>query len=213
MARKYIKTRQEARQLRKEGASIDSICTKFGLSKGTVWPWIKDMPLARNRVKNNIEENRQKATRAYKEKCKKLRQEAKENAAHEYIQHSKDITFRDFVCTYLGEGTRKGKHHVAVVNSNPNIVKLSSRWISKLTKNKILYDLRIYDDLCEQSVKEYWSKQLGISLSQINVLKKVGGTKTNNKLKYGTMTVRVTDTYLKIKLHEWMNELQKEWHL
>jgi len=210
MAKKYDYLREKAKELRLQGLSIDEICDRFKLSKGTVWHWIKDIPLQRKKLKPN----NKAASKAAIAKYKKLRDEAYERGRQEYHELSEDQTFRDFICMYLGEGYRRDRNKVSVCNSNPTIVRLSNKWIKKLSSNKTTYRIQYHADQNPEKLKEFWGNELGIEISQIKLQRK----SNSNQLKgrkwrsvNGVLTVNSSDTYLRARIQAWMDIVQSEW--
>lgn len=210
MAKKYDHLKEKAKELRLQGLSVGEICNRLKLSKGTVWYWIKNIPLQRKKLKPN----HLAASNANKEKHKKLRKEAYESGKSSFKKLSEDPTFRDFVCMYLGEGYRKNKNQVAIGNSNPQIVKLSKKWIIKLSSNKVEYRIQYHQDQDLEKLKDFWSSALEISKDEIKFQRKSNSGKLNGRKwrsEYGILTVRTSDTYLRSKIQAWMDIVQADW--
>jgi hypothetical protein len=208
---KYIHLKIKARKLRTEGWSLDDICNNFKLSKGTVFYWIKDLPLTRPAKKCTIA-----AVKAIKEKFKKLRDSAYEEGLNNIQELLKDNKFRDFIIIYLTEGYRRCRNSVSVSNSNPNIIKLSYYFIKKFARNKIDLQLQIHVDQNELNVKQYWANLLSVPVDIIAVSRKSNsGQLVGRKWRsqYGVLNIRVNDTYLRSKIQAWMDFIQNEWNI
>lgn len=113
---------------------------------------------------------------------------------------------------YMGEGARKTKWHVAIVNTNPGVhrtfIVFLERFCGVLRKN-VKLDLNVFDDCDVELVKQWWVSQLGLSQEQfrsvcIRPSKRSGVYK--NKSMYGTLTVMFSNAKLKKIIDEWCSE-------
>ncbi|MFC1496021.1 hypothetical protein ACFL52_01245 [Candidatus Margulisiibacteriota bacterium] len=109
---------------------------------------------------------------------------------------------------YLGEGTKQGKHKVALGNTNPDILKTFLyflRIICGVKENKIRAELNIFDDVNKTKAISYWSKNIGITKKQIRhvFIRKSKGGSYKKKSKYGTLTLLVCNSKLKQIILEW----------
>src|ERR1700748_1710072 len=87
----YIRAR--ARELRtKNHLSLDELAKHLALPKTTIYYWIKDLPLGRER-----RESLHNGTRAMQAKYRRLREAAYEQGSAEYDELARIPTFRDFV--------------------------------------------------------------------------------------------------------------------
>jgi hypothetical protein len=110
--------RDKARQLRIEKRlSIVEISERLALPKTTIYYWVRDLPLGRPR-----RENPRKATLAMQAKFRRLREAAYEEGRTAFATLAADPTFRDFVCMYVGEGSKRDRNVVAIGNSDPQVV-------------------------------------------------------------------------------------------
>jgi hypothetical protein len=95
--------REKARSLRVEKhLSLDEIATRLALPKTTIYYWIRDLPLGRPRRENGHSGNH-----AVVRKHRLLREAAYTQGQAEFEEMTRDPTFRDFVCMYIGEGYKK----------------------------------------------------------------------------------------------------------
>ncbi|MFA4858238.1 MAG: hypothetical protein WC901_06800 [Candidatus Margulisiibacteriota bacterium] len=127
----------------------------------------------------------------------------------EQITYPKDLMlFFVAIGLYLGEGAKKGRHRVALGNTDPKILKaflFFIRKICRLREEKIFAELNIFDDIDKDFAVEYWARTVGIAKEQVKyvcVRKSKGGT-YKNKSKYGTLTIKVSNTKLKQIILEW----------
>lgn len=114
--------REKARSLRVEKhLSLDEIAERLALPKTTIYYWIRDLPLGRPRRENGHPGNN-----AVVRKHRLLREAAYAQGEAEFEEMTRDPTFRDFVCMYVGEGYKKNRNVVGLGNSDPRVVLLAS---------------------------------------------------------------------------------------
>lgn len=210
--KKYAHLREKAIQLRKEKhLSLNDIVERLQLPKSTVYYWIKDIPIPRT---NKQTEGQRRGTLAMQEKYEKLREEAYQSAYQQASELLRNPTFRDFVVLYMAEGYKRDRNLVSVANSDTQIIKLVNYWITKLTNNRVSYSLQCHVDHDEEELKSYWSSELKIPVDEIQVIRKSNSGQLSGRQwrsKYGVLTVRVGDTYLRSNLQAWMDYIQESW--
>jgi len=212
--KKYDHLKKKALLFRQKGMSLLDICERLKLCKGTVYYWIKEIPLSE--VTKKQKASVIAAGKASHRKFKKLREEAYELGVKEYPKLMKENDFRDFVMLYLTEGYRRSVNTASVANSNKNLIGLAYKWIKKLAnpERKLSFSIQCHEDNDENNLKIYWSKILKIDKSLIKVTRKSNSGKMsgrNWRSEYGVFTVCCCDTYLRSRIESWMDLLQKEW--
>ena len=68
---------------------------------------------------------------------------------------------------YLGEGSKQNPAHILISNTDPNIVKFTLYWytkILKIPKDRVKVNLQLYKDMDVKKEVNYWSKLLGIPI-------------------------------------------------
>lgn len=222
MAAKYDHLRAKAIELRtKHQMTLEDIVERLALPKTTVYYWIKDLPIPRTE-KQNLHMDRlngkgdSSGPSAITAKYAALREQAYQQGLIELPELLKDATFRDFVVMYMGEGTKRDRNTVALVNSDVQIVQLAHKWILKLTTNKngMDYWIQYHADHDENELKAYWGEALGISPEVIKAILKTNSGQLSGRQfrsQYGLLTVRVGDTYLRARLQAWMDFIKSQW--
>jgi hypothetical protein len=148
------------------------------------------------------------------EKYKKLRDDAYLGASKSARVDLKDEKFRDFICLYIGEGTKYNRSCVSVINSDPEIIKLAHDFILKLSNRKIDYTLHLYPDHKKEDEEKFWATLLQINPSQIRSRPKPGSNKMKNRnirLKHGIFIVRTNDTYFMSRMNAYMDFVKAQW--
>jgi AcrR family transcriptional regulator len=191
--------------------TLDEICERLSLPKGTVYYWIKDIPIPRT----DKQTERQKiGTRKMQEKFKAIREAAYQQGWEEAPELNKDIRFHDFVVLYTAEGTRRNYQVVGFCNSNPRMMQLAYFWMQKFTENKIRFQLQCHADHDEQELKAYWGRVLDIPPDIIRTIRKSNSGQLsgrNFRSVYGVLSIDVSDVKFRARLQAWMDFVQNQW--
>src|SRR3954466_15346910 len=96
--------REKARQMRVEkDLTIDEIAERLAISRQTIFYWVRDLPMQRAR---RTTLGRQMGNVGMRLKYKQLRDAAYEEGWEQFDELMQERTFRDFVCMYIGEGSK-----------------------------------------------------------------------------------------------------------
>ncbi len=213
MAQRYDHLRAKAIELRtKHQMTLDDIVERLALPKTTVYYWIKDLPIPW--TEKQTEAMRKKADKI-REKHAALRAEAYQRGVEELPELLQDVTFRDFVVMYMGEGSKRDRNSVALVNSDPLIVKLAHKWMRKLSTNpRFRYTLQYHADHDVEELKVYWANELGIEPENIIPVRKSNSNELSGRQfrsVHGLLAVHVGDTYFRARLEAWMDIIKSQW--
>lgn len=202
--------RDKARKLRLEKhLSIDEIAERLALPKTTIYYWIRDLPLGRPRRANT-----HSGTHAVRARYRLRRAAAYALGRLEFERLARDPTFRDFVCLYIGEGSKRNRNRVAVCNSDPRVIVLCTRWIRRFARNPVRFSLQYHADQDLGEVTRFWGAQVGIPAEEIRLQRKSNSGQLAGRTwrsKYGVLTVDAGDTALRARLQGWMDCLHDEW--
>jgi AcrR family transcriptional regulator len=203
--------RAKAVELRRDHRlSLDEIVERLGLSRTTVYYWIKDIPLGRSKRLNHI-----RASEVNRENARLKRDAAYQQGLEELPALLQTPTFRDFVVLYMAEGYRRDRNMVSIANSNPNIIKVGYHWIKRLGRNKIHYSVQIHTDNDEEEIKAFWADILTIPSESIKIIRKSNSGQLSGRQwrsLHGVFTVTMGDTYFRSRLQAWMDKIQEEWY-
>jgi hypothetical protein len=207
--------REKARALRRErDLTIDEIAARLALSRTTVWSWVADLPRRSARPTTAQERARRRGANAVKRKHALLRDAAYAEAASAFAVRCDEPTFRDFVCLYVGEGTKRARNTVALANSDPAVILLAHGWISALSARPLELWLQYHADQDPAVLQTYWAGLLGCSPGSVRLQRKSNSSQLRRRTwrsRYGVLTVRSHDTLLRARLDAWMNCLRAEW--
>ena len=143
-----------------------------------------------------------------------LRDAAYEEGQNLFDDLCEEPGFRDFVCMYIGEGTKKSRNHVALANSDPAVVELAVRWIRRLTERRISFQLQYHADQDPGELIAFWSAHLGAEPELFRLQRKSNSNSMTGRVwrsRHGVLTVRSSDTYLRARLQAWMDRVRAEW--
>ena len=166
-----------ARELRKQGRSINEIAKKLRVSPSSVSAWCKDIELTPKQIKALEERARDPhyGRRGIYLASLKRKQTLKINklikrGAKEIGSLTKRELFLVGVALYWGEGFKKDKQ-AGIANQDPKIMKMFIRWL------QICFGYRITDLVARiiinsshkrraDEIQNYWSEQTGIPIEQ-----------------------------------------------
>jgi hypothetical protein len=203
----YQVFKEKAIEMRKANKSLDEIALSLNLGKTTVYYWIKDIDahiLRRPCSKASADKNR--ATWA------KRRQDAYDQGLREYLTLSKIPFFRDFIILYICEGYKRTRHSVSIINTDPEIMRISFNIMKTLTTRTPDFQVQLHLDNDPETATKYWGNLLNIDPKYIKIsFRKTSMTNRNGRLPNGILTVRYSDTYFRSRLQAWIDCVKKEW--
>jgi AcrR family transcriptional regulator len=204
--------REKARQLRIEKhLSIDEIADRLALPKTTIYYWVRDLPLGRERCASPGQAKGNKGMRA---KYRMRRAAAYAQGRLDFSRFAKDATFRDFVCLYMAEGYKRNRNVVGVCNSDPNIVLLCARWVRHFARNPVTYSIQYHADQDLDELRQFWADHLSVKPDQIRFQRKSNSGHMRGRTwrsRYGVLNVTVGDTIFRARLQAWIDCLQEQW--
>jgi hypothetical protein len=203
--------RDKARQMRLEkDLTIDEIAERLAISRQTIFHWVRDVPLTKPRRHPDYAERAVANSLRYKQ----LRDAAYDEGWQEFDSLVLEPTFRDFVCMYIGEGSKRSRNKVAICNSDPRVMILSDHWFRRLARNPVGYALQYHADQDVDELKRFWSDLLNIEREDIRLQRKSNSNQLTGRTwrsRHGVLTIRVGDTYFRARLQAWIDRTTEEW--
>lgn len=204
--------RERARELRvTKRLSLDEIAERLALPKTTVYYWIKDLPLRRER---NWSTGQRKGNRSMQNKWRRLREQAYAQGAAEWDELIKQPTFRDFVVLFIAEGYKRSRNTASICNSDPAIVALAARWFRTLSDRLPVVSVQYHRDQDPQVLRNFWSELLALEPTSIRLQPKSNSGELRARVwrcAQGVASVAVYDTYLRARLQAWMDRIHEAW--
>lgn len=192
------------------GLTIDQIAERLALSRSTIYCWVRDMPIERPRWNPG----QRLGNLAMQEKFRHLREQAYAQGLAEFDRLALDPTFRDFVCMYIGEGSKRDRNRVAICNSDPSVVLLGARWIRRLGRSKLDYGLQFHADQDLVDLVRFWAQHLDVEHERIKLQRESNSNQLAGRTwrsRHGVLTVSTNDTLLRARLQAWMDRVRKDW--
>jgi hypothetical protein len=204
--------REHALRLRREeNLTIDEIAARLALHRSTIYYWVRGTPRPRTERQSAA---RQRASRRNSLRAKRLRDAAYRQGLAEFDRLCRERSFRDFVALYIGEGFKRNRNVVSLGNSNPDVVRLAGCWMRRLSARPLGYQLQYHADQDFMELARFWSVVLEVPPEAIRFQRK---SNSNNlagrrwRSRWGVLTVRTNDTYLRARLQAWMEAMQASW--
>jgi len=209
-----LEDRVKAVNLRKQGMSYSQIRQILKVSKSTLSYWLREFPLTEGKIRE-LQYKGWKKSEASREKFRITMREKKEKRLQDIyrIQRAKIFplnrreSFLAGLFLYWGEGTKCRMDGLSVSNSDPSVLKFFIYWLVKILnipRDKIKVSLQLYNDMKINREMKFWSKMLGIPLSQFirPYIKKTSILRINHKggFGHGTCNIRINDVSLAEKI-------------
>ena len=177
MISKWEHVKPQAIQMRRDGYTKVSIQKELGVPLSTLSRWFKKVVFTKREMAL-IEQNKNKALLEARRLAalthnasKKTRIELARDKALETIsrlpESNNEILELALAMLYLGEGAKADKS-LRLGNSNPMIVRFYVDTLERLynlNRNSFRIALHLRADQDENQIKEFWSKELDISIS------------------------------------------------
>ncbi len=211
---------EKALKLRtEENLTYSEIGERMGRPGGTVKRWLAPYSLGMsNNGKISWKNGAAKGSKKMQENYALLRSRVYEATKNNVEIDLQDKLLRDFVNVYIGEGSKKRRGELNVINSDPKVILLSLAVIKKyfLRKDKkIILSIRYYkENNNEKELLDYWKKVTNNNSSikyKTYLQPTVKAFGHNNSNKFGLVRVEIYDTYAKKKLEAYMDYLKEEW--
>jgi len=190
---------------------LDEISERLGISRQTIFYWVKDVPLKKPR---RASAGQRRGNEAMRLKYKRLRDEAYEEGWAAFDELVCEPTFRDFVWMYIGEGFKRTRNAVQIYNSDPKVLILAEHWMRRFARNKISYSIQYHADQDPDDLTRFWGRMLRIDASDIRLQRKSNSNQLNGRnwrSRWGVLTISTGDTYFRAKLQAWMDRIREEW--
>jgi transcriptional regulator with XRE-family HTH domain len=208
----YLRAR--ARELRvAKHLSLDELAERLSLPKTTIYCWISDLPLGRER---RASPGQRKGNLAMQAKYRRLREEAYEQGRAEYPALMLEPTFRDFVVLYIAEGFKRNRNCASIGNSDDRIVAMSAGWLARFSSKQLVYGVQYHADQDLDELRVFWGQVLGIDCAKIKLQRKSNSGQLAGRTwrsQHGVLTVGVNDTLFRARLQAWMDMVREEWRL
>lgn len=229
------KDHDRALKFRLAGKSYNEISALLGIPKSTLSGWFTGLVLsdkARQRIQKRvsagtlrglIKRNKNQTHLA----IQRMRA-CREQGCREIGRLSLDELRLIGAALYWGEGYKRpiesgGRqrtyHPIALSNSDPILAGMFMKFLREVcnvSDDKIRIDVRLYEHMNKEEVLKYWQKILGLPRQNFkNVYFGVSLASQRkrpfNRLPYGTIQIRVSNTVLFHRIMGWIEGIQKQY--
>lgn len=171
--------KEKAIALRKQGLSYSEIMAQMSVAKSTISDWLHSVGLANYQKQALTEKKRLGQQRgAAAKKAQRLKRESaiKSIASNEVKEKIRDPLWLLGTILYWGEGAKQKPWSPSVgvdfTNMDLSAHKLFIRWSKRYLyakKEDFRYEMLIHEKADIEKARQYWSKNLSISLKEIRV--------------------------------------------
>jgi hypothetical protein len=204
----YLRARARELRLTKH-LSLDELVAHLALPKTTIYYWIKDLPLGRER-----RESPHNGTRAMQAKYRRLREAAYEQGLAEYEELLHIPMFRDFVVLYIAEGYKRSRNTASLCNSDPAIVAVAASWLQRLSGRVPIVSVQYHADQDTKTLAAFWGDRLGVDPAAVRFHPKTNSSELRTRTwrcAHGVAAVAVHDTQFRARLQAWMDQIRANW--
>lgn len=169
--------RDEAIQLRRSGATYETVLQRFGMAKSTLWRWLKAEGMVETQPQRLTELKRmaQKKGAATVKAARLARTQAIVEQARQEVGL---LTLRELwlmgVVLYWGEGAKQKPGNVSAsvtfANSDPRACRLFLDWLKQICgigKDQLIFEIYLHETANAQRARAYWAQQLEITIEQL----------------------------------------------
>lgn len=161
----------EALKLRAGGMSYREIEKRLSVSRSTLSLWLRHMPLSSERVRL-LRADSPRRIALFRETMRKKRAARFDLAYREMLKRIRALNRRDLfisgLALYWGEGSKSQNATVQITNTDPDIIRIFLKWIRffEVSRSRVIIRLHLYKDMDIDNETKYWSKKIGIPVSQ-----------------------------------------------
>lgn len=218
--------KQKAKKLRLKGYSYNEIKEKLGIPKSTQSGWFKELKLP-DKAKERLEKRKTKGTKHLIKRNKRQTKKAKKKAEKIKKKASssiKELTHEELKligCSlYWAEGYKRQELGctVSLANSDPKLVAVFMKFlrqVCKVSNSRFRAQLFLYDNIKEEEAKDFWTEVTDIPKTQFQKTQTETSISSkrdrpHNRLPYGTIQIRVSDTDLFHKIMGWTKGIKQQ---
>lgn len=196
------KEREKAVTLRMQGLSYSAIREKVPVSKSTLSYWLREFPLARERI-NELRAKSPARIEKFRNTMQGKREERLTKVyariANEINKMSKREIFIAGLFLYWGEGGKTKEYSISLSNTDPQMIIFYLKWLRGISvpQEKIKVRLHLYSDMDIGIETQFWEKVTGLKKTHFQKphIKKTDSKKiTYRGFGHGTCNIIVDDS-------------------
>lgn len=167
-----VQDKKKALDLRKKGKSYSEIKALLGISKSTLSGWLASYPLSPEKIRELRDWNVRRIEN-FRTTFQKKREDRLYKVYEKVGNEIRELNKREMLIAglflYWGEGSKTNRSSISLTNTNPSMLKFFIKWLTEylgVDKKKLKISLHLYSDMNINLSMKYWSKELGLPLSQ-----------------------------------------------
>lgn len=215
-----LKEKLIARNLRKQGFSLNEIKRKTGFTKSSISFWVRDIELTEEQKKELSVKGHSKEV-IEKRRITRLKNEnsRRQKIIDKALIDVKDISERELwligIALYWGEGAKTIRSGVCFSNSDPKMIRIIMEFFKRSCNtplDKIRGHVHIHPHLDGDNAKKYWSEISEIPLEHFYKTTKQqsrASKKKKDSLPFGTLHVYICNTELFLKIKGWIEGINE----
>lgn len=212
--------REKAFELRKEGKSYAAIRKQLGVPLSTLSGWFRGVEWSKG-LAEQLRKEAQKGSVVRIEKLNQVRgdrlrktyERAVAEARDEFRALRHDPLFVAGMTLFLVRGAKGVPGQMRFTSADPELVKLFLAFLTKtcgVGADKVRPGVFAHPGLDGQTATRFWALALGMQPSRFVKTMTVPGKHDAREFRYGSCTLTVSSSYLKVKMVEWAALLPKE---
>jgi hypothetical protein len=112
---------------------------------------------------------------------------------------------------YMGEGSKKSLHQIAMANTNPAILRIFLAFLERfcgIDRSKVKAWINIFDDCDAEAAVNWWAHELNLRRDQFyeTAVRKSRGGSYTKKSEHGTLSIAFLNVKLKKIIDGWCSE-------
>ena len=208
---------EEARELRRQGASIRDISSRLSVAKSTVSVWVRDIELTEAQIAQLNDNARKAGVRGRERFASSMRlrrriqlEQYKREAEAEYESLQYDPQFMLGLALYIGEGSKGDRSTLIVTNWNCRVIVRAIAFFERLgmSRERMRCKVMLHPSQDKEAAELFWSKATGIPLSQFantyQAISPGSRGKRGQKWPHGGCQLSVSSFMLRCKINRWM---------
>jgi len=215
-----LREKERARELRRQGLSLNEVVEQIDAAKSTVSGWVRDIMLTDEQQQRLVDRQITSAQKGRIKAAQTLRKQRRRrwnaymrDAESEWETLSLNPLFMLGLGLYLGDGDKRSMGTVGFANCNPVIIKahLGFLEIIGVVNSNVHCCIHISTALEHriECIADFWRDTTGLPESQFQKTivdrRSRSGLDSKSKWRNGICTILVFNTELKIKINRWMD--------
>jgi hypothetical protein len=203
--------------MRKSGKSYKEIVDALRIPKSTLSSWFSNEEWS-GKIAEKLQGAAAKKSTARIVELDRIRGERLRQAYEEAGREARDELetlkynplFIGGIMLYWGEGDKASRGTVRFTNSDPKMITYYVHFLRHacgIPIERIKANVLIYPDHEEKVTKAFWARSSGIPWENFTKSVRIEGRHKVRKLRWGVCNVTVSNTYFKVKMLEWLNQL------